>query len=366
MIVWAAMKTERTSALLPSRPEMERAFAARNPDYDGLFFVAVQSTGIFCRPSCPSRPNPENVEFLPSVKDCLIAGYRPCKRCRPTEVDGRPPEWVADLMKRVSEAPDGRWQAEDLRALGVTPERARRWFKEHHGMTFAAWCRAHRLAGAFQSLRAGAAPDAAGFDAGFESPSGFRDAFLRTFGTSPGRARTGREPVVVGRIHSPIGPFLGGTRDDGICLLEYADRRGLEHQVGELRDRYGSALVPGDHPRLAQLQVELAAYFAGARRAFSVPLAPCGTPFQIQVWEELRRIPYGETLSYEQLAFRVGRATGQRAVAQANGLNRIAILIPCHRVIGKDGGLTGYGGGLWRKRLLLELERSGRLPGVPA
>lgn len=230
-------------------------------------------------------------------------------------------------------------------------------------MTFAAWCRAHRLAGAFRSIRAGATLDDAGFDAGFESPSGFRDAFLRTFGTPPGRARSREPAVVVGWIPSPIGPFLGGVRDDGICLLEYADRRGLEHQLGTLRDRCRGALVPGGHPRLGQLQEELAAYFAGTRREFSAPVTPRGTPFQERVWEELRRIPYGETLSYEDLARRVGRPTGQRAVAQANGLNRIAILIPCHRVIGKDGELTGYGGGLWRKRLLLELERTGRLPG---
>jgi AraC family transcriptional regulator of adaptative response/methylated-DNA-[protein]-cysteine methyltransferase len=122
-------------------------------------------------------------------------------------------------------------------------------------------------------------------------------------------------------------------------------------------------VVPSQHPLLDKLRQELEDYFQGGRREFTVPLVARGTPFQETVWQELRRIPYGETISYDELARRIDRQTAQRAVARANGMNCIAILIPCHRVIGKDGTLTGYGGGLWRKRLLLELERTGRLPG---
>ena len=123
------MKMNDLPALSPTREEMERAFARKDAGYDGVFYVAVKTTGIFCRPSCPSRPNLENVEFFLSVKDCLFAGYRPCKRCHPLEANGKPPEWAQELISRVEAAPDARLKAADLRALGITPERARRWFQ---------------------------------------------------------------------------------------------------------------------------------------------------------------------------------------------------------------------------------------------
>ena len=352
--------------LWPSREEMERAFANKDASYDGVFYVAVKTTGIFCRPSCPSRPNLANVEFFPSVKECLFAGYRPCKRCRPLEANGQPPEWVRELIARVEAAPDTRLQAADLRESGITPERARRWFQQHYGMSFAAWCRGNRLAGAFMRLRHGASLDDAVFDSGFQSHSGFREAFSRVFGEAPGRSRHNGDRVVIAMLETPLGPVLTGATDEGICLLEYTDRRMLEHNLEALRRRLGCALVPGQHPLLERLHQELGEYFEGGRREFTLPLAAHGTPFQEKVWQELRRIPCGETISYDELARRVGQPTGQRAVARANGMNYVAILIPCHRVIGKDGSLTGYGGGLWRKRLLLELERTGRLPGREA
>lgn len=353
----------------PSRKEMEKAHGDRDAAYDGVFFVAVRTTGIFCRPSCPSRPHPSNVEYLPSLRDCLLAGYRPCRRCHPEAVAGAPPAWAAVLMRLVSESADGRPGAADLRALGVTPERARRWFREHCGMTFAEWSRAHRLAGAFSRLQAGAGIDDAGMEAGFESVSGFRDAFRRVFGAAPGQVRDGAgrkggvERLVVGWVETPLGPVVAAVRDEGVWMLEFQDGRGLERSLVRIKEDLGCGVVPGDHPWLDRLRLELQEYFEGGRREFSLPLSLEGTPFQESVWRELCRIPHGTTLSYEALARKVGRPTGQRAVALANGRNRIGILVPCHRVIGKDGTLTGYGGGLWRKRLLLELERTGRLPG---
>jgi AraC family transcriptional regulator of adaptative response/methylated-DNA-[protein]-cysteine methyltransferase len=351
------MKENNTMELLPARREMTRAFREKNADYDGVFFVAVKTTGIFCRPSCPSRPNPENVEYFGSVKECLFAGYRPCKRCHPLETNGAPPEWAAKLMARIEAAPDTRLRAAELRELGVSPERARRWFKQHYGMSFVAWARGFRLAGAFNRIRNGAKLDDAIFDSGFESHSGFRDAFSRTFRDAPGRARNHGTRIITALIETPLGPLLAGATEEGICLLEYTDRRMLEHNLTVLGKRFNCTLVPGDHHWLSQLRRELAEYFSGRSTEFSVPLASRGTHFQEEVWRELRRIPHGETISYDELARRIGRPTAQRAVARANGMNRICILIPCHRVIGKDGSLTGYGGGLWRKRLLLELER---------
>jgi len=356
------MNTNETLRLLPSRQEMERAFADKDASYDGVFFAAVKTTGIFCRPSCPSRPLPENVEFFNSIKECLFAGYRACLRCRPMEANGTPPPWVADLIARIESNPDALFKAADLRALGLTPERVRRWFVQHYGMTFTAWCRGHRLAEAFTRIREGASLDDVTFGSGFESHSGFREAFTRTFGEAPGRSREEGERIVTAMLESPIGPLLAGASDEGICLLEYTDRRMLEHNFETMRRRFGCAVVPGEHLMLDQLRGELTEYFAGQRTEFTMPLAPRGTHFQEKVWGELRAIPCGETISYDQLARRIAQPTAQRAVARANGMNRICILIPCHRVIGKDGSLTGYGGGLWRKRLLLELEQSGQLP----
>jgi AraC family transcriptional regulator of adaptative response/methylated-DNA-[protein]-cysteine methyltransferase len=357
------MKMNDLLTLLPPREEMEQAFANKDASYDGVFYVAVKTTGIFCRPSCPSRPNRENVEFFSSVKECLFAGYRACKRCHPLEANGKPPDWARELISRVETAPDTRLKAGDLRTLGITPERARRWFQQHYGMSFAAWCRGNRLAGAFMRIRQGAALDDAIFDCGFQSHSGFREAFARVFGKAPGRSRENGERVVVTMLETPLGPMLAGATDQGINFLEYTDRRMLEHNFKSMHRRFGCGIVPGQHPLLERLREQLIEYFEGERREFTLPLSSRGTPFQDKVWQELRRIPFGETISYDELARRIGQPTAQRAVARANGMNYVAILIPCHRVIGKDGTLTGYGGGLWRKRLLLELERTGKLPG---
>jgi AraC family transcriptional regulator of adaptative response/methylated-DNA-[protein]-cysteine methyltransferase len=357
------MKMNDLLTLLPPREEMERAFANKDASYDGVFYVAVKTTGIFCRPSCPSRPNRENVEFFSSVKECLFAGYRPCKRCHPLEANGTPPDWARELISRVEAGQETHLKAGDLRALGITPERARRWFQQHYGMSFAAWCRGNRLAGAFMRIRKGAALDDAIFDSGFQSHSGFREAFGRVFGEAPGRSRENGERVVVTMLETPLGPMLAGATDQGINFLEYTDRRMLEHNFKSMRRRFGCGIVPGQHPLLERLRQQLNEYFEAERQEFTLSLSSRGTPFQDKVWQELRRIPYGETISYDELARRVGQPTAQRAVARANGMNYVAILIPCHRVIGKDGTLTGYGGGLWRKRLLLELERTGKLPG---
>ena len=236
---------------MPTREEMAQAFARKDASYDGVFYVAVKTTGIFCRPSCPSRPNAENVEFFLSVKECLFAGYRPCKRCHPLEANGKPPEWAQELISRVEAAPDARLKAADLRALGITPERARRWFQQHYGMSFAAWCRGNRLAGAFMRIRQGATLDDAIFDSGFQSHSGFREAFTRVFGEAPGRSRENGDRVVVTMLETPLGPLLAGATDQGINFLEYTDRRMLEHNLKAhaptvwLRDCAGPASPAG-------------------------------------------------------------------------------------------------------------------------
>jgi AraC family transcriptional regulator of adaptative response/methylated-DNA-[protein]-cysteine methyltransferase len=341
---------------LPPIREMEDAHRRRDASYDGVFFVAVRTTRVFCRPSCAApAPKRRNVRYFRSADEAERAGFRPCLRCRPQDVPGTHPAWVQDLLARLEEHPAQRVRNRDLEALGVAPERARRYFQRHYGMTFHAFARARRLRGALEDLRRGTDLDQVALSHGFESHSGFRDAFVRTVGRPPGQSRA-TTCVTLVWLESPLGPLVAGATDHGVCLLEFSDRRALESELEELRRRIGPAL-PGSHPLLDQLQRELGEYFAGGRREFTVPLLYPGTPFQQKVWERLRAIPFGQTITYEQLAWAVGAPGGQRAVGSANGHNRLAILVPCHRVVNKNGKLGGYGGGLWRKQALLDLER---------
>jgi AraC family transcriptional regulator of adaptative response/methylated-DNA-[protein]-cysteine methyltransferase len=199
------------------------------------------------------------------------------------------------------------------------------------------------------------------FETGYESHSGFRDAFARAFQRTPGQA-AGADCIRLAWLDTPIGPMIAGATDKGVVLLEFTDRRMLEQQIGTLSRRFRTALAPGSHRHLARLRRELDEYFSGARTRFEVPVDAPGTPFEERVWRALQQIPHGETRSYEDIARLVGSPKAVRAVGRANGMNRIAIVIPCHRVVNKSGELGGYGGGLWRKRRLLHLERSGRTP----
>ena len=342
---------------LPSRSEMERASQTKDASYDGVFFVAVKTTGIFCRPSCPARtPKPENVEYFQTAREAMFAGFRPCLRCRPLEAGGAPPEWVGALLAEIERDPAVRLNDAELARRGLEPARVRRFFAKEYGMTFHAFRRARRLGGALDAIRRGERAEDAGWDAGYESASGFRAAYRRRFGGAPG-ASAATDCVRLAWVESPVGPLLAGATEKGVALLEFTDRRALESQLETLERRLGRPLVPGDSPLLDRLRAELAEYFAGARQRFELPLDLAGSPFEMEVWRGLLEIPYGETRSYEALAEKVGRPGAQRAVGTANGHNRIAIVVPCHRVVNKDGRLGGYGGGLWRKHYLLDLEQ---------
>jgi AraC family transcriptional regulator of adaptative response/methylated-DNA-[protein]-cysteine methyltransferase len=169
---------------------------------------------------------------------------------------------------------------------------------------------------------------------------------------------TSTDRVVTTTLDSPIGPLLVGATDEGICLLEFAEPARQQAQLADLRRQFGEAVEPGRNEHTDRLAEELADYFAAARQDFTVPVILSGTPFQRRVWKQLMAIPYGQTCSYEDVARAVGDARAVRAVGGANGKNRVAIVVPCHRVINKGGRLGGYGGGLWRKQFLLDLERA--------
>jgi len=352
------MNTPAVNTTLPPISEMEHAYKASDSSYDGIFYLAVTSTGIFCRPSCSARkPLPKNVEYYASSREAIFAGYRPCKRCKPLEVHGTPPEWVSRLLNIIDADPTARYNDQFLRSIKIDPARARRYFLKNYNMTFQAYCRGRRLGLSFEKIRQGKDLDDVALGYGYQSHSGFRDAFAKTFGISPGKSKSG-DCVLAAWIESPMGPLVAAANQDGICLLEFSDRRMLDAQFATLRKLFKSPIVPGENKHILQMKKELEKYFAGTLKEFATPIIFPGTDFQQKVWNELIKIPHGKTLSYEELAIKVGVPKGQRAVGHANGLNRIAIVIPCHRVVNKNGNLGGYGGGLWRKQRLLELENA--------
>ncbi len=356
---------------LPPADVMYRALAARDPSYDGLFYVAVKTTRIFCRSVCHARtPKRENVEFYARTHDALYAGYRPCLRCRPLDSRGKPTPMVEKLLAAVEADPSGRMRESDLARMGIDPSTARRQFQRYCGMSFHAYHRARRMGMALTGVREGKSMIDLQLDQGFESSSGFREAFAKIFGTAPSLARD-VDCLYAKWFETPLGPMLALANDAGLYMLEFVDRRGLEREVKVLLRRLSQHVVPGEHRYLDRISEELDAYFAGRSLAFNTPLQFDGSPFQRDVWETLRTIQPGQTFSYADVAAKIGRPAAVRAVGRANGDNKLAIIVPCHRVIGADGTLTGYGGGLWRKAWLLEHERTvthgrGQLALVPA
>ncbi|MCA9291783.1 MAG: methylated-DNA--[protein]-cysteine S-methyltransferase [Phycisphaerales bacterium] len=352
------MSILNTARRLPPEDEMFDALLARDSRYTGIFLVCVRTTGIFCRPTCHARkPRRENVEFVASATEAMHAGYRPCKVCDPLGVADARPAWMPSLVERVRARPDRRLTDADLRTEGLEPETVRRAFKKHFGVTFHAFQRAARLGTAMKHLHDGDPVTAAALRSGYRSESGFRDAFGRLFGTSPDR---GRDTAVLHAkwMDTPLGAMLGLASDRGLALLEFVDRPALEREINDVRRAARAVVVPTSNAHLDRMADELRAYFDGRAPTFTVPLDTPTTPFQRAVWDALCAIPSGRTATYADIAAQVGRPGASRAVGRANGSNRCAIVIPCHRVIRSDGALCGYGGGIWRKRALLDLERS--------
>jgi AraC family transcriptional regulator, regulatory protein of adaptative response / methylated-DNA-[protein]-cysteine methyltransferase len=344
---------------MPRPKEMETAFYKRDASYDGIFFTGVKTTGIFCRPSCTARkPLRENLQFFPSIKEAHFAGFRPCKRCDPLNVNGSSPAWVQELLRELDRDSSVRLKDGNLRQRGLQPEKVRRYFLKTYGMTFQAFCRGKRLGTAFEQIRNGSDLTGTAFDVGYESNSGFREAFGKIFGGAPGKKRREEGGVLFSWVETPMGPMVAGATAKGICLLEFSDRRMLETQLKTLKTCFGDGVVPGSNAHLDKLKKELAEYFEGERKEFSLTLDFPGSEFQTKVWNQLRKIPYGVTCTYEDIARNVGSPKAVRAVGTANGKNRIAIVIPCHRVVNKGGKLGGYGGGVWRKQKLLQLEKA--------
>lgn len=334
----------------------EKYAAIGKPEYEGLFITAVTTTGVFCRPGCRARkPKIDNVTFYKTAQEALQNGFRPCKICRPMEHLDKTPKAIKNILQELQNSPDLRLKDRDLRLRGLAPASIRRWFKRQHKMTFHAYQRMLRINSAFHNIKAGQSVTQSGLGSGYDSISGFSAAYQGIFGTSPSRVQD-KKVITLARFTTPLGPMFAAASEKGLCLLEFTDRRSLKTEFRDLCRRLNAIILPGNNFHLEQVKTEILEYFSGNRKKFTIALDAPGTDFQKIVWKGLSKISYGQTRSYKELAKHLGKPKAIRAVARANGQNRIGIIIPCHRVIGAYGNLKGYGGGLTRKKWLLDLE----------
>jgi AraC family transcriptional regulator, regulatory protein of adaptative response / methylated-DNA-[protein]-cysteine methyltransferase len=342
------------------RQEYYQALIEKNSVYEGIFYVGVKTTGVFCRPTCPARkPKLENCEFFKTAKEALLASFRPCQRCQPLSHPNQVSDVIITLVKAIEDNPEKRWKEQDLRQLlSVDVSTARRQFKKRFGMTFVEYARARRLGLALKHIKKGSAVIDAQLTAGYESSSGFRDAFSKIMGTVPTRAN--HLILKAAWIDTKLGSMIAVADEDGLYVLEFVDRRGLENEVKRLREKLNAAIIPGETKIIKSIESEIENYFDRKNFVFKTPIHLRGSPFQKNVWEELRKIPPGETRSYLEIAKSLNAPTACRAIARANGANQLAIIVPCHRVINSNGKLGGYGGGVARKQWLLEHEKKCR------
>lgn len=345
--------------LVDNREQQERYYKAlveKDKDFDGIFFAAIKSTGIFCHATCRARkPNFENCIFYTEAEEALLAGFRPCKICQPLSYPQEIPVEVQRLVEEVEKHPEKRWTEEDFRQLGIHSATARRQFKAIYQMTFVQYARARRMGLAFKSLQEGGRMIEQQLAQGYQSASGFQDAFSKIMGTP--QSRQSIKLLTTTYIMTPIGRMIAIADENYLYLLEFDNRRGLEREIEKLRKRWNARLIYGINSVLEGLSQELEAYFNSQLTVFQTPVYMAGSPFQQEVWHLLKQIPIGETRSYKDLALLLGDSNKVRAIGNANGANQISLLIPCHRVIASDGSLGGYGGGIERKQYLLDLEK---------
>lgn len=333
---------------------MQEAFDARDRSQDGRFVVAVKSTGIYCRPSCPARrPRPENTSFYADEASAEAAGFRPCKRCKPDEAsrDGQAVLAAIAAIRQAEVAPG-------LDALGeltgYSPAHFQRVFKRLTGLSPAAYARALRGERARAALTGGERVSDAIYDAGFEAPSRFYDSMKGRLGMAPSAWTKGGAGVTIrwAVVETTLAPMLVAATDKGVCRLSFNEG------VDDLRAIFPAAELAEGGEDFAALLASVIAAVEAPGSGGDIPLDVKGTAFQEAVWRELRRIPKGETRSYAEIAAAAGKPKAVRAAGGANGANNVAVLIPCHRVVRADGSIGGYAYGPAIKEELLARERS--------
>jgi len=340
-----------------------RAVATRDSSADGLFVYAVTSTRIYCRPSCPSRkPLRDRVQFFPDPTMAEAGGFRACRRCRPNVERGAAPgvERVRRACRAVAGRPDDKWTVARLaRAGGVSVAQLQRGFREVLGMAPRDYVAACRRRGFLDRLRKGVNVTEAIYESGYGSPSRVYGA-LHLPGMTPatyGRGGLGAR-IRWATAESPVGRILVAATDRGLCFVELgsSDRE----LMAALRAEFPSATIEPRSSRDLGPFVEAALAIAKATNVPNdVPVDIRGTAFQWRVWRALTGIPRGETRSYSEVAAAIGRPSAVRAVARACATNPVSLVVPCHRVVGKDGAVTGYRWGVEVKKALLDKEKRG-------
>ena len=329
---------------------------SKNTTYDGLYFTAVKTTGIFCHPSCRARiPKIENVAFFSTIEECLENGFRPCKICKPMDKIGETPNYIVSLIAELHKNPHIKISNDQLKERGVEPHTIRRWFKKNYAITFQSFQRMLRLNYAFENIKKGNSITQSAYESGYESLSGFNESYRSIFGKSASKTKNSTVINVL-RFSSPIGSLIACATEKGLCFLGFVGQKRLEEQFIEIQKVRNAVMLPGKNPHLTKTEKQINEYFAGTRTVFSIPFDLIGTDFRKLVWQALTKIPYGKTITYKGQAIAMNHLKAIRAIASSNGANKISIIIPCHRVIGTNGKLTGYAGGIHKKKWLLEFE----------
>ncbi len=342
--------------------KMWEAVQTRDSRADGRFVYAVRSTGIYCRPTCPSRrPSPHRVAFFPRAADAEAAGFRACKRCVPDQdsPSARLVRRICQYIQECSERSDSAPTLSELgRAIGSSPSHLQRVFKEATGVTPRQYAAAWRLDRFKAMIKDGQDISSALYEAGFGSPSRLYENSAEQLGLSPGVYRKGGIGMSIYHtvVQSPMGRLLVAATDQGVCSVKLGNSDpALEEN---LLAEFPSANHEPDGGHLAVWAAEILSYLDGEKTGLDLPLDIQATAFQQRVWQMLRTIPYGETRTYQQVAQSLGKDDSSRAVGTACGANPVALVIPCHRVLRKDGGLGGYSWGLERKKSLLDMEQA--------
>ena len=340
--------------------ERWEAVQKHDKDADGAFYYCVKTTGVYCRPSCAARPaRRENVDFHTSCEAAERAGFRPCKRCRPNEPP-RAEQYAAVVAKacRSIEESEALPSLEELAAAaGMSRFHFHRVFKSVAGVTPRAYAAAHRARRVREELGRTRTVTEAIYGAGFNSGGRFYEASPEILGMTPTDFREGgkraRIRFAVGECS--LGSVLVAATERGVCAILLGDDP--EALVRDLQDRFPRAVLVGADPDFEQMVTRVVSFVEAPALGLDLPLDVRGTAFQQRVWQALRAVPAGQTVSYAQIARRIGAPKAVRAVAQACGANSLAVAIPCHRVVRTDGAVSGYRWGVERKRALLERER---------